>query len=62
MTGDPSKPCSRCGVALGRAGKCPALCEPVEAPPPKYTGELIVGGTHIGNLVRANSGLPGWIG
>ena len=53
-------PLCKCGTRLGRTGKCPALCEPVEVPPPKYTGPAVIGGTHLGNLVRRDT--PGWIG
>jgi hypothetical protein len=45
--------CERCGVPLGRNGKCPALCEPVPARPPAYTGPRLVGRTHIGRMARA---------
>jgi hypothetical protein len=40
----------KCGVQLGRNGKCPALCEPVPDAPPVYTGPLVIGRTHIGRL------------
>ena len=40
----------KCGAMLGRSGACPALCEPVPEPPPKYTGPAVVGSTHIGSL------------
>ena len=40
----------KCGAKLGRSGKCPALCEPVPEPPPKYTGPERIGFTHIGRL------------
>lgn len=46
--------CSRCGVPLGRRGKCPALCEPVPSPPPVYVGPAVVGQTHIGRMARAD--------
>jgi hypothetical protein len=42
--------CDHCGEQLGRNGKCPALCEPLPLPQPKYTGPLVVGSTHIGRL------------
>jgi hypothetical protein len=51
--------CPQCGVRLGRSGKCPALCEPVEQPAPKYTGAPMIGRTHLGNIVRSGEG---WIG
>ncbi len=40
----------KCGAALGRSGKCPALCEPVPQPPPKYDGPAVVGRTHTSRL------------
>lgn len=40
----------KCGAQLGRSGKCPALCEPVPQPAPKYTGPLVVGRTHMSRL------------
>ena len=49
----------RCGAPLGRSGKCPALCEPVPAPPPAYTGPPVVGSTHVGRMTRPEFG---WIG
>lgn len=56
----------KCGARLGRTGKCPALCEPVPEPTPKYTGPLVVGGTHLGRLARPVYVEPnpehGWIG
>jgi hypothetical protein len=51
--------CTKCRAPLGRGGKCPRLCEPIEAPLP-YVGSPIIGGTHIGNIVRGDT--PGWIG
>jgi hypothetical protein len=51
--------CANCGTPKGRSGKCPALCEPVEQPAPEYTGESVIGRTHIGNIVRSGEG---WIG
>lgn len=44
--------CGKCGAALGRSGKCPALCEPVPTPAPRYTGPLVIGRTHLGRLSR----------
>lgn len=45
----------KCGARLGRSGKCPALCTPVETPAPAYKGPAIVGRTHTGRL-----GAPVW--
>lgn len=39
-----------CGVRLGRSGKCPALCQPIEKDPPLYTGPTKVGRTHTARL------------
>ncbi|UGY15150.1 hypothetical protein HAP48_0042600 [Bradyrhizobium septentrionale] len=41
--------CSNCSAPLGRHGKCPALCEPVENPEP-YRGPTKVGRTHMARL------------
>lgn len=48
----------KCGARLGRSGQCPALCEPVPAPPPVYTGPLKVGRTHIGRMAQP---VDGWV-
>lgn len=61
MTDQPVRQRCGCGAPLGRKGKCPKLCEPVEAPPPKYTGPAVVGKSHTQNLLNAGFG-PGWIG
>ncbi|WP_439398654.1 hypothetical protein ACRQ5Q_14985 [Bradyrhizobium sp. PMVTL-01] len=39
-----------CGTKLGRSGRCPALCTPVEKDPPPYTGPRLVGRTHTARL------------
>lgn len=39
-----------CGAKLGRSGRCPALCTPVERDPPAYTGPLKVGRSHTARL------------
>jgi hypothetical protein len=53
----------KCGARLGRSGKCPALCEPVPEPPPRYTGPKVVGHTHLGRIgAPVNPADPGWIG
>jgi len=48
-----------CGAVLGRYGKCPALCEPVPDPAPRYSGPMVVmpspKHTHTGRL-----GAPVW--
>lgn len=49
----------KCGAGLDRKGRCPALCEPVPAPPPEYTGPKVVGSTHIGKLAAP---VTGWTG
>ncbi len=51
--------CPKCKAPLGRSGKCPRLCEPVDVPAPAYTGSPIIGGSHVDNLLRSG---PGWIG
>lgn len=48
----------KCGARLGRSGQCPALCEPVPAPLPKYDGPKLVGRTHIGRMAQP---VDGWI-
>lgn len=50
---NPANPrvCRTCGTPLGRTGKCPALCEPVPAPPPKYEGDPIIGRSHTTRLL-----------
>jgi hypothetical protein len=40
----------KCGAPLGRSGKCPALCEPVPQPAPKYDGPAVVGRSHTARL------------
>jgi len=50
MSDDAKPRCARCGAPLGRAGKCPALCTPVPAPPPAYAGALVIGRSHVGRL------------
>lgn len=55
----PEGQCSKCKAPLGRGGKCPRLCEPVEVTQ-AYVGPAVIGGTHIGNIAR--SGDAGWIG
>lgn len=39
-----------CGATLGRDGKCPALCQPVPEPLPKYTGPAVIGLSHTARL------------
>jgi hypothetical protein len=43
----------KCGAKLDDRGRCPALCEPLRPPLPKYTGPTIIGLTHVGRLAMA---------
>jgi hypothetical protein len=43
----------KCGVKLDDRGVCPALCEPLQPPLPKYTGPTTIGLTHVGRMARA---------
>ena len=43
----------KCGAKLDKQGRCPALCQPVKSPPPKYDGPAIVGQTHLGQIAKA---------
>jgi hypothetical protein len=47
------EPHCKCCAKLGRNGKCPALCEPVTEPAPKYHRPAVVGLTHLGRLAGA---------
>lgn len=49
----------KCDAKLGRSGKCPALCQPLPHPLPKYDGPTMIGQQIGPSPVRSG---PGWIG
>lgn len=42
--------CANCGVSITKGKVCPALCEPVPKPLPKYKGPEWIGLTHMSRL------------
>lgn len=54
--------CANCEAALGKRGKCPALCQPIDDAP-EYKGPEIIGGTHLGRMAQpVRFPGDGWIG